>query len=93
MEDLKKLAEERALERFPNRFKEDISYDYNEEAREGFIIGFLEHAQLAAEDKKELLEALKSKFYDYLRYYDKGWYTKSELLDEFLDLIKKHETI
>ena len=90
MEDLKKLAEERALERFPNRFKEDISYDYNEEAREGFIIGFLEHAQLAAEDKKELLEALKDIVKDSIANdFNEHW----DSFKKAKELIKKHETI
>ena len=90
MEDLKKLAEERALERFPNRFKEDISYDYNEEAREGFIIGFLDHAQLASEDKKELLEALKDIVKDSIANdFNEHW----DSFKKAKELIKKHETI
>lgn len=45
----KKEIAEIAEREYPNRYKEDISYDYNEEAREGFIKGY----QAAQEEMKQ----------------------------------------
>ena len=48
MEKTQQEIEEIAEREYPNRYKEDISYDYNEEAREGFIKGY----QAAQEEMK-----------------------------------------
>jgi len=90
MKNLQELAKEKAFEKFPNRFKEDIQYDFNAEAREGFIEGFLAHAQLAVEDKKELLEALKS-IIDSVSGDDYNERKKAYISAK--ELIRKHETI
>jgi len=85
MMNLQKLAERKALEKFPNRLKEDIQYDFNADARKGFTEGFLAHAKLAAEDKKELLEALKLAMENYDGYEHER--------DSIFEVIEKHETI
>ena len=60
MENLQKLAEEKAIEAYPT-IGEELNYHniLMGAKRELYIKGFLDHAQLAAEDKKELLEANK----------------------------------
>lgn len=39
-EQIKQMAEAKALYRFPNRFKEGVQYDFNEESRAGYAEGY-----------------------------------------------------
>ena len=98
MENLRKLAEEQAKRIIPIAIMDyklkDDGLLYNTyvmpKARESYIKGFLDHAQLAAEDKKELLEALKE-FKNTTLIRDKGLYIAT--FRKVCDVIKKHETI
>jgi hypothetical protein len=88
MENLRKLAEEKSFEYAKNKSSSSV---FIEAHKEDYLNGFIEHAQLAAEDKKELLETLK-----YLVNCNTKDRFKVELPNSIFkaqELIKKHETI
>ena len=49
-EQIKQMAEAKALYRFPNRFKKGVQYDFNDELRAGYAEGY---AQAIIDNYKE----------------------------------------
>jgi len=85
MVNLQELAEEKAMEIVRSADGSATSFTF---ALRGYNKGYKDHAQLAVEDKKELLEALK-RLHESL-----NTYGAHPIIDAQVNkVIKKHETI
>jgi len=57
--ELKAYAEAMALEKYPNRYKKDIQYDFNEDARDGYAQAIIDNYKEPERVNEKLLETLK----------------------------------